>query len=267
MLYKNTPHFTKDINGRSVTGIFAVHGNMDNGNDISINGSFAKRLTDGSRKRARFLWNHDSWQPPIASIKAIREIGRDELPEKVLAFAPDATGGVEVTREYYEGVDLANWVLAGIKAGDIDEMSYAYDLHEFATEERDGKQVRIFKDVEIFDISDVNWGMNPATAGVKSRLGAKMSFMGHSDWVVNALDEYADRVQARKDFREKAGRVLSQQNRDRISSLIKSLNDVAGDLNQLLIDADPKSENFVDPELVYGALAEFERLKLATSNL
>ena len=51
--------------------------------------------------------------PPIASIKEIREVGREELPDTVLKHAPEATGGVSVTREYYKGIDLADWVLAG----------------------------------------------------------------------------------------------------------------------------------------------------------
>lgn len=173
MKYKRLPHFTKEIDGRTVTGIFAVHGNIDSGNDVSLPGSFAKRLADDSRKRVRFLWNHDSYQPPIASIKSIREIGRDELPEKVLEFAPDATGGVEVVREYYQGVPLADWVFTAVSKGDIEEMSYAYDVHDWDMEERDGKRVRILKDVELFDISDVTWGMNPATAGVKRAPWAK----------------------------------------------------------------------------------------------
>lgn len=257
MEYKNIPQFTKSINGRSVTGIFAVHGNVDSGNDVSLNGSFAKRLTDTSRKRARFLWNHDSMQPPIASIRSIREIGRDELPEKVLEFAPDATGGVEVTREYYENVELANWVLSGIKAGDIDEMSYAYDVHEFSYEERDGEQIRILEDVEIFDVSDVNWGMNPATSGVKAA-GIGQPFMMHSETVGITVQEYLERVQSRKDFREKAGRVLSQANRERIKSLIDDLTAVSGDLNQLLIETEPK----MDQGLVLAQLAEFERLTM-----
>lgn len=262
MEYKNLPQFTKSINGRTVTGVFAVHGNMDNGGDISVNGAFSKRLADSSRKRARFLWNHDGWQPPIASIKSIREIGRDELPEKVLEYAPDATGGVEVTREYYENVELANWVLSGIKAGDIDEMSYAYDVHEYSREERNGKDVRVLKDIEIFDISDVNWGMNPATAGAKG-IGSGQPFVMHSETVGAAVKGLLARIQERKDFREKAGRVLSETNRTMIKNLVLDLTAVSDSLNTLLIETEPKA----DHGLVLGALAEFERLQMELRNI
>ena len=70
---------------------------------------------------------------------------------------------MEVVREYYEGVPLADWVFKSLSAGDIEEMSYAYDIHESEMQEIDGARIRVLKDVEIFDVSDVNWGMNPAT--------------------------------------------------------------------------------------------------------
>lgn len=252
--HKSIPHFTKEINGRSVTGVFAVHGNIDSYGDVSLNGSFAKRLTDNSRKRAKFLWQHNSMNPPIASIREVREIGQDELPESVRKFAPNATGGVQVTREYYENVPLADWVLAGIKMGDIDEMSYAYDVHDYTYEERDGKDVRILKDIELFDISDVNWGANPATAGVKGLLASGMPFAQHGDAVVTTVADYVERVKERRDFRAKEGRVLSAANRERIKALVESLAAVRGDLEQLLVETEPKA----DPALVLQAFVNYQ---------
>jgi HK97 family phage prohead protease len=221
--YKKLPFFTKSIDeeSRTVTGVFAVHGNMDDGRDISINGAFGKRLNDGQRKRVRFLWNHDGYSPPIASLKAIREVGREELPEKVLAWAPEATGGALVTRQYYKGVPLADWVFQAIVAGDITEMSYAYDVHEYERQKREGeeREVRILKDIELYDISDVNWGMNPATAGVKGFPVAGMTFTQHSEWVATTLSEYVKRVQDRKAFRDQEERKLSDAVVERLSQM------------------------------------------------
>ena len=108
MDYKTLPYFVKELDKktRTVTGIFAVHGNVDSGLDMSVNGSFDKWLNNG-RNRVRFLWNHNSMNPPIASIKDVREVGRDELPAKVLEWAPEATGGVMVKREYYEDIPIS----------------------------------------------------------------------------------------------------------------------------------------------------------------
>lgn len=255
MEYKKLPQFTKAIDGRTVTGIFAVHGNVDSGGDVSLNGAFAKQLSTG-RKRTRFLWNHNGMNPPIASIRSVREVDRSGLPPKVLEFAPDATGGVEVVREYYEKVDLADWVLAGITQGDIDEMSYAYDVLDFGYEERNGGQVRVLKELELYDISDVNWGMNPATAGVKGILGFGLPFAEHSEAVVAAVKEFLDRAQDRREFRAKEGRVLSGANRTRISDLMSSMTTLAGELAALLAETEPKA----DPTVINGLYAQFLRL-------
>ena len=260
---KTLPQFTKDIEGQTVTGIFAVHGNVDSGLDMSINGSFAKRIADGSRKRAKHLWNHDSRNPPIASIRSIQEVGRDALPESVLKFAPNATGGVEVVREYYKEIPLSQWVFKGIEAGDIDEMSYAYDVHGYEFQEIDGKNVRILKDVEIFDTSDVNWGMNPATAAVKGLVsGSDMPLIAHGDYAASALVEFLDRLKDRRDFRAKEGRTLSAANRHRMQSLLKSLQDVAVDLEDLLTSTMPASGDepkSVPVEEINSLYAQFMR--------
>lgn len=246
--YKTLPAFTKAIEGRTVTGIFAVHGNVDDGGDMSVPGSFAKYLNAG-RKRTRFLWNHNAMNPPIASIRSIREVGRQDLPEKVLQYAPNATGGVEVTRDYYEGIPLADWVLAGIRAGDIDEMSYAYDVKEFDYQPVNDVPVRMLLGIELADVSDVNWGMNGATLGSKQLqdylninplVSGELSFIQHSDALVSSLEEYARRARDKATFRQKEGRVLSSANRERLSRLITLMQEAATDMQSLIEDSAPK---------------------------
>jgi len=229
MKLKTFPHFIKSIDeaSRTVTGIFAVHGNIDEEGDVSVNGSFGKRLDNGERKRVRFLWNHDAWQPPIASIKEIREVERDELPEKVLEWAPEASGGVLVKRKYYEGIPLADWVFKGIQEGDITEMSYAYELHEYKREElEEEKWIRYMLDVELFDISDVNWGMNPATAGVKGLPASGMNFTQHSLWVASTLEDYVRRVKDRKDLRAHEGRTLTEEVLERLAKMDEAITSI-----------------------------------------
>ena len=251
--YKHLPYFVKSIDeeSRTVTGIFAVHGHKDEGGDVSIPGSFAKYLNKG-RNRIRFLWNHDSYQPPIASILKVREVGREELPEKVIEWAPDATGGVEVTRQYYEDVPLSEWVFKAIQAGDIDEMSYAYELHEYTIDEdeENGSRTRYMEEVELFDISDVNWGMNPATAGVKGLPEAGMTMTQHSGHVVSTLESFVARVKDRKDFREWEDRTLSEKLRERLAK-------VETEIRSILAETAQKA----DPEEVQNVLTEYLRIE------
>lgn len=248
MEYKKLPHFVKSIEDRTVTGIVAVHGNIDSGGDVSINGAFSKRLGKG-RNRTRFLWQHDDKMPPIASIKSLREIGRDELPEKVLEYAPEATGGLEISREYYpkEASELSNWIFHSIKMNDVEEMSYGYIVHESEYDNVNGRKVRILKDIELLDCSDVLWGMNPATAGVKSAYGDLMSFTQHSNFVVSTVEDYLERVQDRKEFRESEGRKLSETNLHTLQGLKNQLDDLTH-----LIDGYLQKENLVDGSAAFA---------------
>lgn len=268
MEYKLLPYFIKELDAktRTVTGIFAVHGNVDEGGDVSEPGSFAKRLGDGSRKRVRFLWNHISWNPPIASIKSIREVTREELPDKVLAWAPAATGGVEVTRQYYKGVELADWVFQAVEAGDVAEMSYAYQVHEYTIREDETtkREIRVLTDVELFDISDVNWGMNPATAGVKnqelradferyqvllshilekqdaeqakSEPGTGDTFSEQLTGLAASLEQFMARLDERKTFRMAEGRGLSEQTRAKLAEM-------ATEIETILRETEPRADD------------------------
>lgn len=165
--YKSGPQHIKSINDRTVTGLFAIHGNVDSVGDVSHLGSFTKTIAEGARG-ARFLWNHDFMSPPVAAIKSLREIGRDELPESVLAQAPEASGGMEVVREYLD-TPRGNEILAGIKAGAIAEMSYGYDPVKFDFAELAGKgMIRNLREVKLYDVSDVLFGANGLTLASKA---------------------------------------------------------------------------------------------------
>lgn len=162
--------------GRVRTGIAAVFGNVDSVGDRIKPGAFAKTITEGS-SRVKHLWNH-SWQhPPLAKIVELREVGRNELPESVLAKAPDATGGLLVKREYYNN-ELSNWILEAIDADDINEMSFAFDIMQSAeiteTDADDpdtSRQIRELAELRLFDTSDVLWGANAATVAAGAKNG------------------------------------------------------------------------------------------------
>lgn len=169
--YKSLPAVNYKAAGdsdRTRTGIAAVFGNIDAGSDITHLGAFTKTLSEG-RQRHKHLWNHNSNNPPIAKVDGIKEIGRSELPEEILKYAPEATGGLWVKRTYLS-IPEADWVLAAIDADAVNEMSYAYDVIKSDWSEVDGKRVRHLRELALADTSDVNYGMNPATlaAGAKN---------------------------------------------------------------------------------------------------
>lgn len=163
--FKSLPGTIKAIEGRTVVGIASVFGNVDSADDRIWPGAFAKTLTERASK-FRHLWNHDFFSPPTARLDKVAEVGRDALPEKILALAPDAMGGLEVTRTYLD-TPRGNEVLAGIEAGAIDEMSIGLDAMKFDFAEVDGRRVREIREIRLWDTSDVLWGMNEATTAAK----------------------------------------------------------------------------------------------------
>lgn len=246
MEQKLLPQFTKSISDRSVVGIFAVHGNIDEGRDRSWPGSFANVTVKG-RNRARFLWMHNSYEPPIAVIDFIKELARDELPTSVLGFAPDATGGVEVQRTYLD-TPRGNEILAGIKAGAIEEMSYAYDVTRSDFEEIDGLQVRNIREIKLYDVSDVTWGMNPATVAVKSRVISGFPLVDHFQAVLDAAKELearcgdiiATRI-TQRDHQTRSGRVFSAANVSSLTEIKEALAALHMQLDGLLKQAEPQT--------------------------
>lgn len=173
--YKTVPLSGVDVTDRTVTGIAAVFGNVDEGGDITHPGAFKKTIAE-QQGRVKHLWNHDFNQPPTAVVKDLREVGRDDLPADVRTRYPEAKGGLLVVREYLD-TPRGNEILAGVKAGAITEMSYGYNVtqRDF-TKGADGKIVRNLRQVRLLDTSDVPWGMNPATVAAKS-LTEELSFL------------------------------------------------------------------------------------------
>jgi phage head maturation protease len=174
---KTMPAWTKGVDGRKVTGITAVMGNVDDGGDRIIQGAFKKTLAENAR-RIRFLWQHgaDGWDygvtPPIAVIVRAQEVGRDALPEEIRKAEPMATGGLEVEREYLR-TPRGDEILEAYKAGIPLEMSIGYEaiIKKWIDDEKDRVSFGHYRDLiecKLFDFSDVNWGMNSATIGSKS---------------------------------------------------------------------------------------------------
>ena len=103
--------------GRTVTGLAAVFGNIDGGGDRIHKGAFKKTIAEQA-SRVKHLWMHDPYQPPTAVIRELSEVGVGGLPEKIRAEHPEATGGLQVVREYLD-TPRGNEILEGIKSGAI----------------------------------------------------------------------------------------------------------------------------------------------------
>jgi uncharacterized protein YicC (UPF0701 family) len=114
---------------------------------------------------------------------------------------------------------------------------------------------RLLKELDLFEVSLVNVPANPlaTVTGVKSLLEASMGFDAHSEVVEAAIKGYMRRLEQRHGARLKEGRVLSNQNRTKLSALHTSLADVMAAIEELLQATEPKA----DPDEVRKALAQF----------
>lgn len=257
--YKALPSFTMGIDDRTVTGIFAVHGNVDDGGDRGHPGLFGD-FTVGGRKRVVFLWQHNSMEPPIATIDRLFEVSKADLPAAVKLYAPDASGGVAVQRTYLD-TERGNTVLAGLKAGAISEMSYAYEPTKWDFEEVEGRPypIRNLYAAGLLDVSDVNWGMNPATSADGSK-GQPLHIEQASARA--ALAKLCDRWEAVHTLRAKEGRRFSSASVKEIEEAIAALDAATKRLKQLIANPEPEKAGAADRDEAARLLAEFQRTSL-----
>ena len=171
--YKSFIAENKITDDRTVTGITATFGNIDSVGDILHPGAFAKTIQEGG-KRAKHLWQHDTFEPPIATILSLREVEQLELPEAIKQAYPEATGGLEVTRKYLESI-RGEEILLGIKENAITEMSFGFNIIRSDFSEIEDMTVRNLREVRLWDTSDVLWGANPATVAQKSAIDFKFN--------------------------------------------------------------------------------------------
>lgn len=263
--YKSLKAAPMGVEGRTVTGLFCIHGNVDDGDgwmsrDRSHPGLFGDFLTNG-RDRAKFLWSHNRMEPPIATIDRLFEVSAADLPPAVKQYAADATGGVAVTRTYLD-TPRASEVLSGVLAGAITEMSYAYEAKRWDFEESEGNRdvpIRNLYEANLLDCSDVIHGMNPATSADGSK---GLTLIAHGESVQAALAAYTGRVKALLARREKEGRMFSSANYSALKALADDLDALGSALRDLLAQGEPKSA--ID---VRRLLLDYERALAITNGV
>lgn len=167
-----------------VDAIVSVFGVLDYGNDMIVNGAFAKTITERGRK-IRVLDAHNSWSvlDVIGKPLEMREIGRDELPPQVLEKYPEATGGLFTKTQYLMDTPEGAGAFARIKADAVNEYSIGYEVMSAEYKKvkaADGTEVnaRILKEIKWWEYSPVVWGMNPATATVGAKGAKEMTSQG-----------------------------------------------------------------------------------------
>lgn len=157
-----------------VEHIITVFGILDAGGDISHPGSFSKTITErGHKALVLDMHNTDSIMRALGTPLALREIGRDELPQQILDEYPEATGGVWARTQFLMDTPEGKGAYIRLKEKAVREWSYGYDSldEDFSTIKRDGQDitVRNLRTVKLYEYGPCLWGMNPATATTSAK--------------------------------------------------------------------------------------------------
>jgi HK97 family phage prohead protease len=181
-----------------VTAVVSVIGNLDDGGDVILPGAFTKTIKDRGtppNMKMRVLDQHrtDSILRVIGRPLEVREVGRDELPEALLADYPDAQGGLLTTTQFLMDTPEGKGAFIRIRDGAVDEYSIGYDPLNVRYEDRNvgGRKlrVRLLPEIKLYEYSPVIWGMNSATStvGVKAMGGSELESPSLGDVLYGAV--------------------------------------------------------------------------------
>ncbi len=144
-----------------VEHIVSVFGNVDSGGDIVHPGAFVKTINEngpGGADRIRATWQHDIWEP-IGRPLEMGEVGRADLPEQVLARAPDAMGGLRVVTKLSmtaRGQDAYTLLQDGV----LNEWSIGYYPIKHDWEEEADPPIRNLREIKLIEYALVTLAMN-----------------------------------------------------------------------------------------------------------
>jgi len=157
-----------------VEPIWAVMGNIDDGQDIVHLGAFTKTFVEhGHRVKVLDHHNSRSVMDAIGVPLELRELSRKELPDELLERYPDATGGAYGKVQLLMDTPEGRGAFIRLRDKAIDEWSFGFDvLDSDLTKERRGDKevvVRNLRTLKLWEISPVIFGMNSATTTLSAK--------------------------------------------------------------------------------------------------
>lgn len=129
----------------TIAGYGSVYDNIDKGGDVITKGAFDKSLAEfkAQGKTPKMLWQHDPSQP----IGIWKSIVSDEK-------------GIRVEGQILESISKGKETLAMLRAGIVDGLSIGYQTVKASREQKDGRTVRVLKELNLWEVSVVTFPMN-----------------------------------------------------------------------------------------------------------
>ena len=198
----------------TVQAVFSTFNVLDKDGDIVMPTAF----THG--QAVPMVWHHD-WASPVG-----KGVIRVEETRAVFdgAFFMDTQAG----QEAYKTVKAM---------GELQEWSWGFRITDAAYEQRDGEFVRLIKRATLFEVSPVLVGAGEGTytLAIKSH----QTFVEQAEAALATVQAMTTRATSLADLRAKEGRVLSEANRQRLTTLRESITTLAAELDDLLAAAEP----------------------------
>lgn len=151
---------TDEFPAGSIEGYASVFGNVDLGGDVVMPGAFTKTLKENiPLNRVKFVDSHNVHEGTKAIIGTIPSAKEDKHG---LFF-----------KARLSGVQAAQDVRQKVKEGILDSLSFGYSTIKSEPGDGDLKGSRLLKELKLYEISVVAWGMNPVAAitGAKGIVG------------------------------------------------------------------------------------------------
>jgi hypothetical protein len=191
----------------------------------------------GEQKVMISQWNHGSWGDGVDAlpIGVGKTFERDGWGVVSGAFDMDDEDAVKTYRKVKYLYDRGFPV----------EWSFALPKADWRMEERDGRQVRVFTDIEIPEVSPVLMGAGIDThlTAIKGREpmppenDASMTFAKQLDEAVEAVESVVERAKQIKALREEKGRDnMSKRSTRRLKALLDALREATVEVEDILTD-------------------------------
>jgi hypothetical protein len=209
--------FKKDKPG-SFTARIATLNVIDKDGDVTLPGAFPE-----GKEILISAYQHTSWDGALPVGKGVvHESGNDILVEGEFNL------NTESGKEHYEAIKFAP---------QLTEWSYGFkilELDEDSEWSQNPKVWRVMKRLDPFEASPVlrGAGVNTATLSIKS--DSLTSYSDQADTVLAAVDDLVVRSKSLADLRRKDSRELSAANKERLTTLQKSLADLQENIKTLV---------------------------------
>jgi hypothetical protein len=210
-----------DDNEMMFEGYGSVFGNLDSYRDIVEKGAFTRTIKN-NKNRMKILWQHDMWSPIGKPV----EIYEDDKGLFLKAKISDTEQGKEAYTLMKDKV--------------LNEMSIGYNTVKYEYDKE--KDIRYLKEIKLYEVSIVTWASNSS-----AKINNVKSEFDNLSLELKSLRETLSNFNVKSDksvydllLNElKTGKLINENNNDKILNLIKAL-------QALIIDYDPSQDTHID---------------------